>query len=402
MGICGISVDITDLRQTEQALRERTIDLQAAREQAELIAAATTQFLATVSHDIRQPFQAVALLLAALEDDVTTTEGKRNLLAIERALGSAMDLLDALLDFIKLDAASLQPHLTAVGIGDVFDVLRDTFSLAAAQKGLAFRVVPSRLAARSDPQLLGRILRNLLSNAIKYTEHGRVLVGCRRRGDHIRIEVWDTGCGIAAEHLQQIFWDFVQVKQPGRTRSGLGLGLAIVDRLAKLLEHRVEVRSWPGRGSVFAVELPAASPTAVSRRIPTSPRRNDIFASKLIAIIDDDESVTKALSALMRLWGATVVTAPHDGHLLRLLAGRRPDLVIADRHLAEGRDGFEALNRLEAELGGTLPALVLTGDYDVHDQDRANLAGRRVLHKPISGNTLHAAVSFELSRSRPI
>lgn len=406
----GTNTDITEqielenaLRETTHSLRQRSIDLQATRERAELTASATTKFLATVSHDIRQPLQAVALLLRVLRDDVTSPDGKHTFLAIERSLGSAIALLDSLLDFIKFDAGSLQPQMTAIRISDILEDVSDAFSPAAAQKGLIFTVQSTKLAARSDAQLLGRILRNFVSNAIKYTDYGRILIGCRRRGNRVRIEVWDTGCGIPEEHQRQIFWEFVQLEGPERSRSGLGLGLAIVDRLAKLLGHHVEVRSWPGRGSVFSVELVAdRTERFASNKTGILLDRTSIFNGKLIAIIDDDEAVREALARLMWTIGATPVTAPQDDELLNALKGRRPDLVIADRNLGGGRDGFEALNRLEKTLGGRLPSVILTGDYDVRDQEQANKSGRCVLHKPVWPAALEAALSFELSRSADV
>jgi PAS domain S-box-containing protein len=296
----GTHTDITDhvraAERLEAMVEERTVDLQAARDRAILTSAATTDFLATVSHDIRQPLQAMALQLGSLKSEITTPEGKRQLLSVERSLGSAMELLNHLLEYIKLDAGALQPRLEPVSIGNLLETLNDTFSLVAAQKGLTLTVLPTRLAAQSDPQMLGRIMRNLISNAIRYTDHGRILIGCRHRDDRVRIEVWDTGCGIPAEQLRQIFWEFVQIKDAGRQqRGGLGLGLAIVDRLAKLLGHHVEVRSWPERGSVFAVDMPLVSTTAIAMPEPevaSAVVSEDPLASKLIAVIEDNEIVT--------------------------------------------------------------------------------------------------------------
>jgi two-component system, sensor histidine kinase len=391
--------DRAAVERLETMVAERTTDLRAARDRAELANAATTKFLATASHDIRQPLQAMALLLGGLKGEVATDEGARKLLAIERSLASGMELLDALLEFSKLDAGALRPRLTTVGIGDLFDIINDTFAVEAAQKNLRFTVMPTRLATRSDVQLLGRILRNLVSNAIKYTDRGRVLIGCRRRGDRVGIEVWDTGCGIPADQQRQIFWEFVQVRERGRSRSGLGLGLAIVDRLAKLLGHGIEIRSWPERGSVFALDMALdRSPSLASSVAPAALVPDAIFAGKLIAILEDDPAIAEALTGLLQEWGALPIAASDDDALLRMLAGRRPDAVIADRDLGEGGDGFTALSRLETTLGGALPSLVLTGDYDARDLERVNAAGRRVLHKPVWPAVLHAVLRFELSR----
>ena len=403
----GTNTDITEqielqdaLRETTEDLRQRSIDLHAARDRAVLTAKATTDFLATVSHDIRQPLQAMALQLGVLGKEVSTPEGKRQLLALERSLGSAMELLDLLLEYIKLDAGALEPHVATVRIGSLLEVMSGTFAVMAAQKGIRLTLLPTKLGTRSDPQLLARILRNFVSNAIKYTDRGGVLVGCRRRGDKVRIEIWDTGCGIPTQHHRQIFWEFVQLKEAGRQHGGLGLGLAIVDRLAKLLGHRVEVRSRAGRGSVFAVEVPLAStasaapPDIMSARASSEP-----LASKLIALIDDDAQVSRAMASLLRAWGAVAVCASSRDELLRALSGRKPDAVIADRNLGRGGDGFVVLSDLEKQLGGALPSLVLTGEYDLHGQQQANDAGRRILHKPVRGDALLAALCFELSRS---
>jgi PAS domain S-box-containing protein len=222
----GTHTDITDrvraAERLESMVKERTIDLQMARDRAVLAAAATTQFLATVSHDIRQPLQAVALQLGRLKNDVTPPDGKSILVSIERSLGTATDLIDTLLEYIKLDAGALMPRLTRVNIGKLLEMLSDTFALVATQKGLRLIVLPTRLATQSDPQLLGRILRNLVSNAIKYTGHGRILIGCRRRGDRVRIEVWDTGCGIAAERSSRFFGSSCSLRKRVNTRADLG------------------------------------------------------------------------------------------------------------------------------------------------------------------------------------
>jgi PAS domain S-box-containing protein len=401
----GTHTDIDDRIRTAQRLEsmvaDRTIDLRAARDRAELMAAATTKFLATMSHDIRQPLQAVALQVGSLNSEVTAPEGKRKLRAIERSLSSGMELLDFLLDYIKLDAGALKPLPTTVAIGNLFEMLSDSFALMATQKGISLTLVPTQLATHSDPQMLGRILRNLVSNAVKYTDRGRILIGCRRRGeDRIRIEVWDTGRGIPTEHQRQIFWEFVQIKEPGGPHTGLGLGLAIVDRLVKLLGHRSEVRSWPGRGSVFAIEMSLVSQTSVTSSEEASvPASDEPLASKLIAVIDDDAGVVEGMSNLLRMWGATAVCAPDGDRLLRALAGRRPDAVIADRNLGSAGDGFEVLTQLETQLGGVLPSLILTGDYDVSDQTRVNSAGRHVLHKPVRPDVLLAALRSMLGLS---
>ncbi len=400
--IAGTHTDITErvraAERLETMVAERTVDLRAARDRAELSAAATTKFLATASHDIRQPMQAMALLIGGLDAEVRSDAGRRTLRAIERSLGSSMELLDALLDFSRLDAGAMRPYVTAVGVNDLFDIVADAFAVQAAQKGLRFSLVPTSLATRTDARLLGRILHNIISNAIKYTDSGRIVVGCRRRGDRLRIEVWDTGCGIPETQQRQIFWEFVQLEAAGRPRRGLGLGLAIVDRLARLLGHRIEVRSTPGRGSMFAIEMAREAPPSTLPPVPATVTPDAVFAGKLIAVVEDDEAVAAALSQLLTGWGAIVVGASQDDALVDALNGRRPDAVVADRHLSGPRDGFAVLDRLERDFGVGLPAVILTGDYDLGDLERVNTAGRRVLHKPVWPAVLHAVLRFELTR----
>lgn len=401
--MAGTHTDITEqMREAERLesmVTERTADLRAARDRAELASAATIKFLAAASHDIRQPLQAMALLIGGLDGEVRSDVGRRTLRSVERSLGSSMELLDALLEFSRLDAGAMRPYVTTVAIGDLFDIVADAFAVQAAQKGLHFTLVSTQLSTRSDARLLGRILHNLVSNAIKYTDEGRVLVGCRQRGDRIRIEVWDTGCGIPEARQREIFWEFVQLEVAGRLRRGLGLGLAIVERLARLLGHRVKMRSWPGRGSMFVIEVgrevtPASAPVLTSETfIPDA-----VFVGKLIAIIENDEAVSSALVQLLQGWGARTIAGISDDALLDAIGGARPDVVIADRHLPGPRDGFAVLDRLERVLGGSIPSVVLTGDYDLGDLERVNTTGRRVLHKPVWPTVLHAVLCFELSR----
>ena len=341
----------------------------------------------------------MALLLGGLKGDVTTNEGARKLLAIERSLESGMELLDALLEFSKLDAGALRPRLTTIGIGDLLDVINDTFAVEAAQKNLRFTVMPTRLATRSDVQLLGRILRNLVSNAIKYTDRGRILIGCRRRGNRVRVEIWDTGCGIPADQQRQIFWEFVRSKTAGGRAAGWAWASPLSTGLPSCSIIALKSAPRPGRGSVFAVEMALERrSSSVSGTVPAALVPDAIFAGKLIAILEDDAAIADALAGLLQEWGAIPIAASDDGELLRALAGRRPDAVIADRDLGEGGDGFAALSRLEATLGRSLPSLVLTGDYDVRDLERVNEAGRRVLHKPVWPSVLHAVLRFELSQ----
>ena len=400
--LAGTHTDITErvraAERLESEVAERTAELRAARDRAELAAAAKTKFLATASHDIRQPLQAMALLLGGLAPEVTTPAGQRTLRAVERSLGASMELLDALLEFSRLDAGALRPHVTGVALDDLLDIVVEPYMAEAARKGLRLTLRAPRATVRSDAQLLARILRNLLSNAIKYTDRGGILVGCRRRGDRLRLEIWDTGCGIPADQQRQVFWEFFQ--GPGARRGGgLGLGLAIVERLARLLGHHIAVRSLPGRGSVFAVEMTLDEPAGPVVPVPAVAPGFAWLAGRLVAVLEDDVAVAEALARLLAGWGARVAAGTTGAELAASLAGARPDAVIADCQLGDDQDGFAVLDGLDALHGCRLPAVVLTGDYDVGTLKRRNRARRRVLHKPVWPAVLEAVLRHELGEA---
>jgi PAS domain S-box-containing protein len=398
--IAGTHTDITDrievAEKLEQLVAERTADLKAARDRAELAAAATGKFLAATSHDIRQPLQAMALLLGGLHSQVRKESGRRTLHAVEQSLIASMEMLDSLLEFSRLDAGALRPAIGVAALNDLLSAAVAAFQAEASRKGIELHFVPTDAVVRTDPQLFGRILRNLISNALKYTSEGRVLVGCRRKASRVRVEIWDTGCGIAPDRQRQIFWEFVQVRKGHAT--GLGLGLAIVERLSKLLGHEVSLRSWPDKGSVFAIELEragSARPQAVS--LVDQPR--GWVGVRHVAVLEDSHDIAVGFQHLLTDWGCIVVHATRLDDMIALLGSRRPDLIIADWHLADDDDGFEAIDRLEAHFGQKIPNLVLTGDYDFKALERANKARRTVLHKPILPQILHAVMQAELAKS---
>lgn len=243
----------------EEQVRVRTAELHAAKDAAEQAHLAKSRFLAHAGHDLKQPLQAINMFTSMLERQVQTPRGQVLVRDLRAAQRSMHDLLNAILDISKLESGVVEPKPTDIPLAVLFDQMESEFEGLAADKGLRLRVVPTRLVVRSDPFLLERILRNLLANAVRYTEQGGVLMGCRRRGSELWIEVYDTGRGIAEADRRRIFEEFVQLDRPDRDRSeGIGLGLAIVERLARLLGHRLEVRSVEGRGSVFSVAVPLA------------------------------------------------------------------------------------------------------------------------------------------------
>jgi PAS domain S-box-containing protein len=400
--LAGTHTDITErvleAERLERVVLERTTELRAARDRAELDAARTMKFLAAASHDIRQPLQAMALLIGGLSGEVASVAGSRNLLTLRHSLVASMEMLDSLLEFSRADAGALRPFLTSIKLGNLIEQVVDPFIPLAANKSIRLSVVSTSATTRSDAQLLARILRNLVSNAIKYTDSGRVLVGCRRTAAGLRVEIWDTGHGIASNELRQIFYEFYRPKGNRDVRGGLGLGLAIVDRLARILKHRVKVRSWPGRGSVFSIELPLVRGVAQEERDDRHEATPDhSFRGKVIAILEDEQAVALALTTKLAEWGAIVVHGSSSAELIAVLNTRTPDLLIADRHLGGEVDGFQAYNELEARFGRRIPGLILTGDYDLASIEAANRSRRRVLQKPVWPAVLYAVLRGEIN-----
>jgi CheY-like chemotaxis protein/anti-sigma regulatory factor (Ser/Thr protein kinase) len=271
----------------------------------------------------------------------------------------------------------------------LFTRLDAAFAPQAERKDLRLRAAPTRLAVRSDPVLVERILLNLLSNAVRYTEHGGVLIGCRRRGSRVRIEVWDSGIGIAPEHRQTIFQEFYQVGNPERDRhKGLGLGLAIAARLARLLGSRIDVRSQSGRGSVFAIELPrgvvpAEAAATIRLALP------EVLRDAHVLIVDDDALVLDAMASLLAQWGCRVTTAANGEEAIRQLADT-PHAVICDYRLPNGETGAEVIARLRAANGAEIPAALVTGDTAPERLREARQAGYPLLHKPLQPARLRA------------
>ncbi|MDD3446334.1 MAG: PAS domain-containing protein [Zavarzinia sp.] len=399
--LVGTHTDITEqvemAERLERMVDERTVDLRAARDKAEIAAAATTKFLSATSHDVRQPMQAMALLLPSLRREISSELGRRTVDAMERSLAASMELLESLLEYSRLDAGAMRPMNGPVHLGDLMAGVVEGFLPEARQRDIRLKAVSANVVVQSDQRLLARILRNYVSNALKYTDRGGVLVGCRRIRGGVRVEVWDTGCGIGEQEQRQVFWEFVQIHGRREGAAGLGLGLAIVERLARLLGHRVAVQSRPGRGSVFSVTIKSA--VMPDRRVPVS--KGEIGRLRdtpcLIALVEDNREIASALADLMRDWGADVIHGTTTTDIIANLGGRLPDLVVADWHLGEEDSGFKAFDALEGLAGGPLPGLILTGDYDLGQLKAVNTARRKVLHKPVPPRMLHAVLRGALS-----
>ncbi len=375
------------------------------KEQAERANIAKSRFLAAASHDLRQPLHAMALFASALRDKSPDGEARVIVDKLSVSVEALEGLFHALLDVSKLDAGVVVPEVRDFRLQTLFDRIARDYADEAADKGLRLRWRVSRAVVRSDVVLLERILRNLVSNAIRYTESGGVLAGCRRRGSAIRIDVVDTGVGIPSAHLADIFQEFYQIGNPERDRAkGLGLGLAIVHRLASLLKHEVQVRSVPGRGSIFSVTVPCGDTAGAVDDLPAA---RDFINTKLgdalVVVIDDEQTVLDGMREVLQEWGARPLLASSGDEALTRLAGigEPPAAVIADYRLRDGETGIEAIGRIQGRYGAGIPGVLVTGDTAPDRLREAEASGYHLLHKPIRPANLHALLRFLFSVPDP-
>jgi PAS domain S-box-containing protein len=377
--VVGTNLDITQRQQAEA-------DLRAAMAQADQANNAKSRFLAAASHDLRQPLSALSLYAGSLKRHVAPA-GQPMLANMKDCIGSLSELLTDLLDLSKLDAGVVQPNVSDFSIAEVLAPLVVMHAPEATTRGLRLRCRPTTLWVRTDPVLFKRMLGNLIENAIRYTERGGVLVGCRRRQGKTWVEVWDSGIGIPADQTTAIFEEFRQLGDQARTR-GSGLGLAIVAKTATLLGLQINVRSRPGRGSVFALELPLgqsalAMPAAGAQAAPSRSRR--------IALVEDNEMVRTALVECLQNLGHQVVATATQAELLTQLSPC-PEIVVSDYRLAGGATGFDVISAVRARLGAEIPAILITGDTDPNLLRSMTDRGIVVLHKPVDLETLQAAL----------
>ncbi|MBD8874562.1 PAS domain-containing hybrid sensor histidine kinase/response regulator [Rhodanobacter sp. DHB23] len=407
--------DVTAYKRAEQALIEanetleqrvdqRTAELSEAlaataqaQRTAEAANASKTRFLAAASHDLLQPLNAARLFTSALRQQPQLDAESRQLAErIDAAFRAAEDLLDALLDTSRLDTGTYRPEIADFALAELFHSLQNQFAALAEQRGLRLRVAPTRLAVRSDPQLLRRVLQNFLSNALRYTRHGGVLLGARRVGGMVRIEVWDSGPGIPAEQSARIFGEFQRLEQPSPWgEKGLGLGLSICDRIATMLDHRLDLRSRPGHGSCFAVIVPWAIAAAPGRRqgVRRSTGASDEQLPLTVLCLDDDAAILDGMRILLSRWGVDCRTARDVAAASAELQRGPVDLILADYHLADDTDGLQALQQLRAECGTLPPAALITADGSSELKQRARALGYPLLHKPVRPAALRALLT---------
>ena len=397
----------------EQRVRERTEEL--LRLNAELARAkagadeanlSKTRFLAAASHDILQPLNAARLYATSLVERIGAAPraGADSGLArnLDASLESVEDILTALLEISRLDAGAMKVELSSFPVEDILGQLRIEFEPIAREKGLSIRFAPCSLTVRSDRRLLRRVLQNLIANAIKYSAAGRVLIGCRRRGAMLEIQVLDMGQGIPADKQAIVFREFERLSNAAGVAPGIGLGLSIVDRISKVLDHPVRLRSVAGRGSLFSVAAPVAAPAPVVALDPRAfPAARAPLAGLRVVAIDNDPRILEGMNALLTGWGCRTIVAAGlaEARVAIAAAGAPPDVVIADFHLDE-LDGLAAIVGLRADHGQDLPAALVTADRSAEVREQAEQRGVRLLNKPVKPAALRALLSqWRIARS---
>lgn len=383
----------------QRQVEEATAELRARKEEAERATLAKSRFLAAASHDLRQPMHALGLFISELSQHAHQPETRRLVRQIAASAEAMENLLDSLLDISKLDAGVFKPNLRTFPLQPLLDRLEVDFLPMAEERRLRLRLRPTGAWVQSDPALLERVLINLLSNALRYTQEGSVLVACRRRGPLLRVEVRDSGVGIAPEAQDIIFHEFVQLENAERARNkGLGLGLAIVRRLTDLLGHRLALRSRVGGGSVFAVELPYAEPQDAAPAAEGERPPGDLAGTRIV-VVDDDPLALASLHSLLLSWGCQVYAADGLENITMELATRGvvPQVVVSDYRLRGPRTGVDVIRALRNRWDPELPAILISGDTAAETLRQAQAEELVLLHKPVRPAKLRALLNRLLS-----
>ncbi|WP_460055800.1 hybrid sensor histidine kinase/response regulator NahK/ErcS' [Pseudomonas sp. S2_D06] len=387
--------EIDERRLVESRLRE-------AKQEAEQANLSKTKFLAAVSHDLLQPLNAARLFTSALLERREPMSSEILVRNVSNSLEDVENLLGTLVDISKLDAGVIKADVAPFALSELLDNLAAEYTQVARSEGLQLHFIGCSALVRSDIQLLARILRNLLSNAIRYTYSGRVVLGCRRHHQCLTIEVWDSGMGIAEHRLEEIFQEFKRgdVQRPDQDR-GLGLGLAIVEKIAGILGHPIHVRSWPGRGSMFSVEVPlsATAPTPPPTLQMSEPMLERLRGAR-IWVLDNDATICAGMRTLLEGWGCRVVTALSEEDLARQVDNYRAeaDLLIADYHLDNDQNGVDAVARINARRASPIPAMMITANYSNELKQQIRELGHTLMHKPVRPMKLKTAMSHLLGR----
>ncbi|MCC5864213.1 MAG: PAS-domain containing protein [Wenzhouxiangella sp.] len=390
--------EVEERARVEEALR-------LAKREADEANQSKTRFLAAASHDLLQPMNAARLFSSALGQLSDLTPEQRHLIErLDGSMDSAEQLLSALLDISRLDAGAMPVNLREFPISDLLEPLHDEFSVIARERGLRFDRVSSSARVYSDPKLLRRVLQNFLSNALRYTDSGRVVLGCRRVEGHLSVQVLDTGLGIPADQTEAIFREFHRLRE-GRQggERGLGLGLAIVDRIARMLDHPVSLQSEPGQGTRFAIQVPMAQSTEAASAGRTSrPRSAQDLSGLVVVVIDNEPDILAGMASLVAPWGCEVHTARDELEVRQVIDSLKamPDVLLADYHLDDQQNGIDLMNRIRARYNRPIPGILITADQTETVRNDAAAQAYRVLHKPLKPAALRALLGRLAGRRR--
>lgn len=374
-------------RETEQQLLQ-------AKAEAEVANASKTRFLALASHDILQPLNAARLFTAALAGSKDTQQQQHIIGQLDNSLKASEELISTLLEIAKLDDGKLSPDVQTVSLKELLSQLADEFGLLAKQKGLRLVVREADYQVQTDPTYLRRILQNMLSNAIKYTKQGRILLGARKRGGQLLIQVWDSGPGIAEPDLQRIFEDFYRIDATAKGQQGVGLGLGVVNRMAKLLGHQLKVASWPGKGSLFSIELPlVARPLRQELPLPSGVVQRPVFGLSVVCV-DDDAANLSALSVLLQQWQIDDVTCFYDEESLLEYAANHsaPDALLIDYQLGQHLNGLQLYEKIKLKWG-SVNGILVSASPEAGLAMKAKQYGLMFLAKPIKPAALRASLN---------
>ena len=381
-------------QEMEAKVRRVTAELEHKKMEAEQASLAKSRFLAAASHDLRQPMHAISLYVESLKPQMQGRAAEDTLNKIERSILGTVELFNAILDVTKLDAGVVQPTLAPVRIRKLFLHLADEHAAEADRRGLSLRVRAPDAWVESDAILLERIVRNLLSNALLHTERGGVLLSARPCQGKLRLQVWDTGSGIAPEHQPRIFEEFYQAEtQPPQTRHGLGLGLAIVRRLARLLDYPIQLHSRSGQGTVFSLDVPILANGPADIDEPGEGSSGNLKGCAVV--VDDDPAILNALGHLLRQWGMETRLL-NSLDQIRLEQGTAPDVVLADYQLLNGETGLMVAEEVHKRWGAHIPIVLITGDTRTETIQTLRQSGFPILHKPVGANQLRALLATML------
>ncbi len=392
-----------ELSEALRCLEVNNKEILVAKESAEVANRSKTKFLTAAGHDLLQPLNAARLCVSALSETTLSEDGGELVDQVDRALETIEELIKSLLDISKLDAGVMMPQISDVSIHELLYSVFSDFEPLARQKGLRMRLVAPDAMVESDPLLLKRLIGNLTSNAVRYSREGGVLLGSRRRGDAIRIDVIDTGVGIPSDHYESIFEEFQRGAAQGEGFSkgaGLGLGLSIVRRMADALGCRLTFQSIVGRGTRFSIELPRSKTArrgAIKARPPAM--RNYGLNHAQVLFVENDDHVARAMTALLDRWQCRILTANSRDASVRLLEQGRfnPELVIADYHLDDDECGLDVIDAVRTTTGRAIPAIVVTADHTLAVENQVRENGLELLRKPVKPAELRALMAHLLA-----